>query len=98
MEARWSEDNVKWVNRVPRNRHKECEFADGDAPEEVEATAKVKDDSIPGTIVIETSERAPREFYIRKSEAEEHGYARGCGGCASWLRRLARHPHSEECR
>ena len=97
-EDRWSEDNVKWVNRAPWYRYKECEFADGDAPEEVEATAQVKDGDGPRMIVIETSEKVPREFYIKKSDAEKHGYTRGCGGCASWFRGLARQPHSEDCR
>jgi hypothetical protein len=99
VEDRWSEDNIKWVNRAPWNRYKECEFADGDAPEEVEATAKVKeDDGMPRMIVIDTSEKQPREFYIKKTDAEKHGYTRGCGGCTSWFRGLARQPHSEECR
>ena len=47
---------------------------------------------------IETREKPPREFYIRKTDADKHGYTRGCGGCTSWFRGLARQPHSEECR
>ena len=61
---------------APWNRYKECKLADGEAPEEVEATATVRNDNIPATIIIETSERAPREFYIRKAHAEKHGCTR----------------------
>ena len=49
-------------------------------------------------MIIETGERAPREFYISKKDAEKYGYTRGCGGCASWTRGLARQPHTPECR
>ena len=45
-----------------------------------------------------TREKEPREFYISKSDAEKHGYTRGCGGCSSWFRGLGRQPHTEECR
>ena len=37
FETRWSEDNIKWVNRAPRNKYTGDEFADGDVPDEVEA-------------------------------------------------------------
>ena len=47
---------------------------------------------------METREKVPREFYSRKGDAEKHGYTRGCGGCSSWHRGLARQPHSEKCR
>ena len=40
----------------------------------------------------------PREFYIKKEDLEEHGYTRGCGGCSSVFRGLARQPHNEACR
>ena len=38
------------------------------------------------------------DFYIKKEDAEKHGYTRGCGGCSSWFRGLARQPHNEACR
>ena len=51
-----------------------------------------------GPTIINTKAKAPREFYIKKEDAEKHGYTRGCGGCSSWFRGLGRQPHSEECR
>ena len=49
-------------------------------------------------IVIETKNKAPRDLYIKKEFAEKHGYTRGCGGCSSWFKGLARQPHTEACR
>ena len=39
-EHRWGEDCVKVVNRILRNRNKDCECADGDVPEEYKAESK----------------------------------------------------------
>ena len=50
------------------------------------------------TVVIQTRDRAPRDFYITLKDAEKYGYTRGCGGCTSWFRGLARQPHTEACR
>jgi len=98
-EERWGEDCVKWVKRVLWNRYKGDDFADGDVPEELKVDPPTAPEVIPrGPIIIETRARAPREFYIRKEDAEKHGYTRGCGGCSSWFRGLGRQPHSEECR
>ena len=61
-EERWCEDCVKWVTRAPWNRYKGDEYADGDVPDAV-AAEKIEPDVSPrGTIVIETCEKAPREF------------------------------------
>ena len=49
-------------------------------------------------MVVVTKERAPRDFYIKKTDAEKHGYTRGCAGCSSWFRGLGRQPHNEACR
>ena len=98
VEDRWSEDCVKWVNRAPWNRYKGEEYADGEVPAEVTAEKTEPNVNPRGMIVIETRERAPREFYIKKADADKHGYTRGCGGCSSWSRGLARQPHTEECR
>ena len=98
VEERWGEDCIKWVNRAPWNHYKGAEYADGEVPEEVEATAKPEDFNAGGLIFIDTRAKMPREFYIKKADAEKHGYTRGCGGCSSWHRGLARQPHTEECR
>ena len=101
-DERWSEDCVRWVDRVPWNRYKDCAGADGDLPEAVQMetpSAEAKRDGVEQKIVfLETRGRAPREFYIRKEDAERHGYTRGCPGCSSWHRGLGRQPHTEECR
>ena len=49
-------------------------------------------------VFIETKSKVPREFYIKKEDLEEHGYTRGCGGCSSVFRGLARQPHNDGCR
>ena len=36
-------------------------------------------------IVMKMKEVAPREFQIRKEDAQKHGYSRGCAGCLSWF-------------
>ena len=54
--------------------------------------------NLGGTVFVETRERMPREFYIKKSDADKYGYTKECGGCSSWSRGLARQPHTEECR
>ena len=74
------------------------EYADGEVPGEVEVTQRTKDSEFRGLVFIETQERWPREFYIKESDADKHAYTRGCEGCASWHRGLARQPHSEESR
>ncbi len=85
---------------APWNRYKGAEDADGDVPEGVpyERTESSSSGSGDRVVIIETRQKAPRDFYIRKEDAEEHGYTRGCQGCSSWFRGLARQPHSEACR
>ena len=43
-------------------------------------------------------EPVPRDFYLTKAVAKDHGYTRGCAGCNSWFRGLGRAPHTEACR
>ena len=51
-----------------------------------------------GRLCIETRSKVPREVYIKADDLEEHGYTRGCRGCSSVFRGLARQPHNEKCR
>jgi hypothetical protein len=51
-----------------------------------------------GGIVVKMRTPPPRDFQIRKEDAEKHGFTRGCPGCSSWFRGLGRQPHSTECR
>ena len=42
--------------------------------------------------------RCLRSFILKKDHLDEHGYTRGCGGCSSVFRGLARQPHNDMCR
>ena len=92
-EQRWGEDCLSCVGRFPWNRYKEALDAAGEV--RVEARPVGRGAQI---VLFETRSRAPREFYIKKDELEAHGHTRGCGGCSSVLRGLARQPHNEKCR
>ena len=85
VEERWNEDCIKWVNRAPWNRYKGDEYADGEVPEQVTAQSDPATavNTGGGTVIIETRHRMPREFYIKKSDADKFGYTRNCGGCNS---------------
>ena len=69
-DQRWSTDCVRWVRRTLWNRYYDDSGADGDLPEEV--PQEVAPDVGPrgGVVYIETHERIPRVFYIKKSDAE----------------------------
>ena len=68
-EQRWGEACVGWVKRPLWNRYKEDSGADGDLPEAV-PQAVAQDLLGPrGGMVVITKEKAPRYFYIRKSDA-----------------------------
>ena len=99
VERRWSEDCVGWVKWAPWNEYKDAENADGEVPEGIPIEEKVNSSGSGERVVyIDTRDKAPREFYISKKNAEKYGYTRGCGGCTSWFRGLARQPHTEACR
>ena len=101
---RWSEDSMKWVRHVPWHLYRGDEGADGDIPEEQLVDAGGREEGrteggIAGEgITVKTRQVAPRAFHIRKEDGEKHGYTRGCAGCSSWFRGLARQPHSDKCR
>ena len=100
-EERWCNDCLEWVRHVPWNKSKDDDEADGDIPEEKLRESEVGSSGgggAPDIVVVNTREKQPRKFYIRKEDAERHGYSRGCGGCSSWFRGLGRQPHTEECR
>ena len=101
VDERWGKDCVEWVDRVPWNRYKDVGDADGEVPEGVsvgEKSEREGEGQGPRVVFVGRKEKAPREFYIRKEDAEKHGYTRGCGGCSSWHRGLGRQPHNEKCR
>ena len=97
VEHRWGEDCLSWVDRVPWNSHKEALDADGKMPEDLLVEARPVEGNAQ-IVFIETKSKVPREFYIKKEDLEEHGYTRGCGGCSSVFRGLARQPHNDVCR
>ena len=49
-------------------------------------------------VYVDTKSRIPRDFFIKKEDGEKHGFTRGCPGCNSWFRGLARQAHSDACR
>ena len=94
---------MNWVRHVPWNQTKDDTEADGDIPEEKVVDGNITEggsepSSRPEVIIVNTREKAPRQPYLSKKDAEKHGYTRGCGGCSSWFRGLARQPHTEQCR
>ena len=91
------EDCVNWVVWAPWRKYKDAIDEDGELPEGVPAEEK-REGSGPGKIVVETREQVPRDFYIRKEDAEKHGYTKGCEGCSSWFKGLSRRPHNDRCR
>ena len=100
VEKRWTEECVDWVKWAPWNRYKDARDADGDLPDGVPVEEKKQEGGGSGDriVVVDTREKAPRDFYIKKEDVEKHGTTRGCGGCSSFYRGLGRQPHSEACR
>jgi hypothetical protein len=71
VEDRWGEDCVKWVKNVPWNRYPGAEDADGEVPEGVVAEGRqVVEGDWSGGVIIKVKEKAPREFCIKKDDAE----------------------------
>ncbi len=98
---RWTQDSLEWVRHVPWKRYKDQEDDDGDIPEEKAVDAepgRERRQDEERTIIVGTRQVAPRAFYIRKEDAEVHGYTRSCPGCSSWFRGIGRQPHTAECR
>jgi len=103
FEDRWGEDNAVSVKHTPWNRYKVDPHADGEIPDEkavemkrcerMEMDKDEKDEKL-----IQKKYVAPRTFRITKADAEKHGYTRGCAGCSSWFRGLARQEHHKDCR
>ena len=71
---------------------------DGEVPEGVPAEERKEEEGGERTVYVDVREKVPRDFYLTKQAAKDHGYTRGCGGCNSWFRGLGRAPHTPECR
>ena len=102
-EDRWSVHCAEWVKHTPWNRYRGDPAEDGDIAEEkkMEARRRVLKEEMEGEEkedLVKKKYVAPRAFKIAKEDAEKHGYTRGCAGCVSWFRGLARQPHTKECR
>ena len=98
MDQRWGDDSVRWPRRTLWNRSKDDLGADGDLPEAVPQSVAPPVEPRGGVVFLETRDKVPRDFYIKKTDADKHGYTRGCAGCSSWFRGLGRQPHTEACR
>ena len=49
-------------------------------------------------VEVKTTKVRPRDFKIKKEDAERLGYSRSCGGCSSWFKGRSRQPYTEDCR
>ena len=105
FEDRWSEDCASWVRYAPWNKCQDDPEADGDIPDEkvVEATRQARlefeaDAEHQEDDLIKKKYVKPRSFKITIDDAERYGYTRGCPGCTSWHRGLARQAHTHACR
>lgn len=101
LEERWGLDSLNWVKHVPWHLYRGDALADGDIPEDNAVEPEVVEKNVrdgAGGIRVKMRTPPPRDFQIRKEDAEKHGYTRGCPGCSSWFRGLGRQPHSTACR
>jgi hypothetical protein len=101
LEERWGLDSLAWVKHVPWHLYRGDSQADGDIPEDNAVEPEILPETSRGDssgIVVTMKAVPPRDFQIRKEDAEKHGYTRGCAGCSSWFRGLGRQPHSVQCR
>ena len=83
VENRWSEDNVRWVKWAPWNRYRDAGDADGEAPERVLAEEPAVRREVSDPVYFKTRDQVPRDFQIRKEDAERFGYTKGCVECTS---------------
>ena len=92
------------MSEVPWNRYKDDTGADGELPEELVVEAEEVEEEAEkrtgneGGVTVKMRQQRPKDFLIRKEDAEKHGYTRGCGGCSSWFKGLGRQWHTEKCR
>ena len=79
FEERWGGDSRKWVKHVPWNRYKGDEYQDGEVPEGVEAEEpeERRKGVEGGAVEVKMRELRPREFQIRKEDADRHGFTQG---------------------
>ena len=100
LESRWSEGCVNWVKWAPWHLYRGDENADGEVPEGVEPAEDNREvERREGPeIVIKTRDRIPRQFQIRKEDADKHGKTRGCPGCRSFYVGRAQQQHNLDCR
>ena len=88
---------------TPWNRYKGDPAEDGDIPDEKLAEArreelKREEKAEDREDLLMKKYVAPRKFKITKADADKHGHTKGCSGCVSWFRGLARQPHTQACR
>jgi len=97
-EDRWDQKHMDMIGGTPWRTQPEVEDADGERlptelrPEKAErlATEEEKEDM--------TKEMAPKGFTISKADLDNHGYSKGCLGCAAVLRGNRAQMHKAACR
>ena len=65
VESNCSRDSVVWVTRVPWNRYKDAEDADGELPEAVEPR-EVQRDLGDRVVLVQTKSKVPMEFASKR--------------------------------
>ena len=95
---RWGRGNTEWVRWAPWHRYSNDLQADGEVPEggPVEEEEQRRSQGDPN--IIETREKAPRDFKITLEDVQKHGSTRGCQGCSSLYMNRGLQPHIAKCR
>ena len=98
---RWTRDTLDWVKWAPWNRYRGDEQADGEVPEGVEVREEPRPETTGRTgdlIIIDTSDKPPRDFHIKYEDVVKHGVTRRCGGCSSYWKGRPKQGHIPKCR
>lgn len=97
---RWSADNFEWVARVPWNRGRADDEADGEALgfDVKHGPRRPLTEIEKQNIMTNDAQRTARQAYLKKEDFEKHGLMDRCPECSAILRGANLHPHSGACR
>lgn len=87
-ETRWSADNFEWVARVPWNRGRADEEADGEVSDfgVKHRPGRPLTEMEKQNIMTNEAQRAVRQAYLLKQDFEKRGFTDRCPGCSAILR------------